>query len=359
MRVVVVGGGINGLLVTRELTRAGVEVLLLEQGRCGQEASWAGGGIVSPLYPWRYPPAVTALASQAQAAYPELGANLLAETGIDVELERCGLLFLDAPDSRDALAWCRQQACLVEPLDAYALQARWPGLPIDAAQGLFLPTLAHVRNPRLLKALLAALRQNPRASLREQAEVVAITPARNGTAGVSLASGEQIAADAVVVCGGAWSGRLLAAAGSSLPVRPIRGQMQLYRLAPGSVPTMILRDGHYLIPRRDGHVLCGSTLEDAGFDKSLTDAGHERLRRAAARLWPALAGLEPVQEWAGLRPGSPNGIPFIGAVPGQPGIWVNAGQFRNGLVLAPASATLLADLLLGREPGVDPLPYQP
>lgn len=357
MRVVVIGGGINGLLTARELAGAGVDVVLLEQGEIGREASWAGGGIVSPLYPWRYPPAVTALASRAQQAYPVLTAALLDETGIDAELERCGLLFIDAPDVRDARAWAAQQQVPVEVLEHAVLHTRWSGLAADAGTGLFMPTLANVRNPRLLKALLSSLRASPRVHLREQAEVMAIQPARGGVASAVLASGEVVSGDAVVVCGGAWSGRLLAMVGVTLPVRPVRGQMQLYRLAPGSLPSMIMRGGHYLIPRRDGHVLCGSTLEEAGFDKSTTAQAHDILRAAALKLWPALAEAPLVRQWAGLRPGSPNGIPFIGPVPGQDGVWVNAGQFRNGLVLAPASAQLLADLLLGRTPAVAPEPY--
>jgi len=357
MRVVVIGGGINGLLTTRELLAAGAEVILLERGLLGQEASWAGGGIVSPLYPWRYPPAVTALASWAQQAYPGLAGALLAETGIDAEFERCGLLFVDAPDARDARVWAQQQGMSLEVLEHEALHARWPGLAADAGSGLFLPALANIRNPRLIKALIASLRAQPRASLREQAGVTGLRAASGMAPAVVLADGEVVTGDAVVVCGGAWSAQLLAASGVMLPVRPVRGQMQLYQLAPGALPNMIMRGGHYVIPRRDGHVLCGSTLEEAGFDKSVTTQAHDTLRRAASGLWPALAGAPLVRQWAGLRPGSPNGIPFIGAVPGLEGVWVNAGQFRNGLVLAPASARLMADLVLGRAPALDPLPY--
>lgn len=356
MRVIVVGGGINGLLTARELAAAGLQVMLLERGRIGQEASWAGGGIVSPLYPWRYAPAVTALARWAQAAYPILTQALLEETGIDAEFTRSGLLFLDTPDARDAQAWAQQQGVTCTSMAASALHQQWPGLASDIAQGLYLPEVAQVRNPRLLKALQADLLRRPLVTLHEEADVVDIQ--RRSSPAVMLATGERMEADAVVLAGGAWTQRLLQRLGMTLPVRPIKGQMQLYQLAPGALRTMILRQGHYVIPRRDGLVLCGSTLEDTGFDKSVTETAHRTLRAAAVALWPALADAPCVAQWAGLRPASPNGIPFIGEVPSHPGIWVNAGQFRNGLVLAPASAQLLCDQLLGRAPAMDASPYQ-
>jgi glycine oxidase len=134
--------------------------------------------------------------------------------------------------------------------------------------------------------------------------------------------------------------------------------MLLYRLAPGVLPCIILAGGRYVIPRRDGHVLCGSTLEEVGFDKSTTEEARASLMASAAGLWPALGRQAPLQHWAGLRPGAPDGTPFIGAVPGCDNLWVNAGQFRNGLVLAPASAKLLTDQLLGRHLQLDPEPYQ-
>lgn len=356
MRVIVVGGGINGLLSTRLLAAAGVDVTLLERGSIGQEASWAGGGIVSPLYPWRYPPAVTALARWAQAAYPALTQALLDETGLDAEFTRSGLLFLDTLDARDAQAWAQQQSVACDLLPTNALHRRWPGLAGDVEHGVYLPDVAQVRNPRLLKALRAALVGQQRVTLREQAEVVRV--ASQPKPRVVLAHGEKLEADAVVLTGGAWTQHLLRDLGLILPIRPIKGQMQLYQLAPGALKTMILRKGHYVIPRRDGLVLCGSTLEDTGFEKSITETAHATLRAAALSLWPALAQAPCVAQWAGLRPASPNGIPFIGEVPSHPGVWVNAGQFRNGLVLAPASAQLLCDQLLGKAGTLDAAPYQ-
>jgi glycine oxidase len=221
-----------------------------------------------------------------------------------------------------------------------------------------MPAIANIRNPALLKALRASL-DKLGVVVHEGAEVKEWRREGGRVVAALTADGRAFAAAQFAVCGGAWSAALLARAGVGLAIRPVRGQMLLYRLAPGALPCIVLAEGRYVIPRRDGHVLCGSTLEESGFDQSTTEAARISLMQSAARLWPVLAGLQPVRHWAGLRPAAPAGIPFIGRVGGFENLWVNAGQFRNGLVLAPASAQLLADLVLQRAPVVDPRPYQP
>ena len=192
------------------------------------------------------------------------------------------------------------------------------------------------------------------------AEVVGAGSDGDRIASLHCRDGREFSADQVILCGGAWSRTLLESVGAGfvLPVRPVKGQMLLYRAAPGLLPCMVMNNGRYLIQRKDGHILCGSTLEETGFEKATTSGAREALMLTAGRLLPALAGQEPVAQWAGLRPGSPNGIPFIGRVPGICNLWVNTGHFRNGLVLAPASARLMADLVLQRAPLLDPAPYQ-
>jgi glycine oxidase len=182
--------------------------------------------------------------------------------------------------------------------------------------------------------------------------------ARSGSrvTGVAVAGG-GLEADAVLVTAGAWSGGLLEGVGLRLPVRPIRGQMLAFAGEPGRVRRIVLAGGRYVIPRRDGHVLVGSTLEDAGFERATTAAAREDLAAAAARIVPGLAELPLARHWAGLRPGSPDGVPWIGPVEGVPGLFVNVGHYRNGVVLGPASARLAADLILGRSPILDPAPY--
>jgi glycine oxidase len=164
-------------------------------------------------------------------------------------------------------------------------------------------------------------------------------------------------ADQFVLATGAWSGIPLPGMAGVPNIRPIRGQMLLFKLEPGILDTILFRNGLYLIPRRDGHILVGSTLEDAGFDKSTDAATRQRLHAEAAELLPALAGLQPVQHWAGLRPGSPDNIPVIGRHPDFDNVFVNTGHYRYGVTLAPASAELLVDLMEGKTPALNPAPY--
>lgn len=364
----IVGGGVIGLLVARELAAAGAQVTLVEQGRCCQESSWAGGGIVSPLYPWRYSPAVTALASQAQQAYPQLAAQLLDETGIDPELERTGLLMLDARDEDDALQWAATNRKALHAVAPAFIYDRERGLAPGFRKGLWMPDIANIRNPRLGKALLDSLNRNTHVQIREQTRVVSLQASggpgrgRRRIAHVEVFSAgvvERICAEHVVITAGAWTGGMLEDLGVTLPVVPVKGQMLLFRPPRRLLNTMVLTEGRYLIPRRDNHLLIGSTLEHTAFDKSTTDEALRSLRRSAEALLPALAMCRVERQWAGLRPGAPDGVPFIGRVPGVDNVYVNAGQYRNGLVLAPASAQLLVDIVLGRQPSVDPTPYDP
>jgi glycine oxidase len=160
------------------------------------------------------------------------------------------------------------------------------------------------------------------------------------------------------VATGAWAGITLPGMEGVPNVRPIRGQMLLFRLQPGVLDTILYRNGLYLIPRRDGHVLVGSTLEDVGFDKSTDGTTCQRLHAEAAALLPALAAVQPIQHWAGLRPGSPDNMPIIDRHPDFDNVFVNTGHYRYGVTLAPASAELLVDVMEGNTPVLDPAPYR-
>lgn len=355
---VVVGGGVMGCLSALNLLDAGCRVTLLERGELGREASWAGGGIVSPLYPWRYQEPVRALANWSQGYYPTLAAQLLAQTGIDSEVEPCGLLWLDHAEREQALSWAKQHQQSLGEVTSEFIYARVRQLAAGYQSALWQADLANVRNPRLLQALRVRLLQFPEFTLHEHSPVTGLL--RSGAQVTGVATREAtFHADAVVVATGAWTGDWLAQAGISLPVVPVKGQMLLYKREPGWLKSVVLFDGRYAIPRRDGHILVGSTLEHAGYDKSTSTEALNSLRQSAEGLLPDLRDSAPVAQWAGLRPGSPEGVPYIGPVPELPGLWLNAGHYRNGLVLAPASCRLLADLLLQREPELNPQPYLP
>lgn len=340
----IVGAGVIGLMTARELALSGARVTVVERGETGRESSWAGGGILSPLYPWRAPQAVTQLAQWGQQYYPALAKELLDETGIDVEYTPSGMLHLDVDERDQARRWAGQFKEKLEWLSAAALQESEPAL--SAPSALYFPHVAQVRNPRLLSALKANLLQQG-VRIEEGCEVSGLCVARGKITGVETARG-VIPADQVIVAAGAWSARLLGALGVRLDVAPVRGQMILFRARPGLLRHIVVRAEHYLIPRRDGRVLCGSTVEQAGFDRSTTAAALAELKTAALEMIPALAGCEIERHWAGLRPGSAHGIPTVAAHPEIRGLYVNSGHFRNGIALAPASARLMADLVLDR-----------
>ncbi|MBU4636498.1 glycine oxidase ThiO [Pseudomonas chlororaphis] len=357
-QVVIVGGGVIGLLTAFNLASAGQQVVLLERSNVGQESSWAGGGIVSPLYPWRYSPAVTALAHWSQDFYPQLAERLFATTGVDPEVHTTGLYWLDLDDEAEALAWARREQ---RPLSAVDISVAHDAVPVlggGFSRAIYMADVANVRNPRLVKSLKAALSALPAVTIHEHCEVSGFIREGERVLGVQTSLGE-IRGDQVVLAAGAWSGDLLKSLGLALPVEPVKGQMILYKCASDFLSCMVLAKGRYAIPRRDGHILIGSTLEHEGFDKTPTSSALESLKASAIELIPALAQAEVVGHWAGLRPGSPEGIPYIGPVPGLEGLWLNCGHYRNGLVLAPASCQLFTDLMLGREPIIDPAPYAP
>ncbi len=356
--VLVIGGGINGLLSALNLVDAGCSVVLLESQLLARESSWAGGGIVSPLYPWRYSLPVTCLAGWAQRFYPHLSERLRSSVGIDPELYRSGLYWLDLEDHEEALSWGLEQGFGMSSLLRDSVCQRVTALTRSFDKALYMPSVANVRNPRLLEGLKRLLRQKSGLLVRERALVTELVRRQGRVVGVAFGM-ERIFADHVVLAAGAWSGELLATLGLHLPVEPVKGQMILYKCEPDYLPAMVLAEGRYAIARRDGHVLVGSTLEHVGFDKTPTEEALASLKASAEKMLPGLAQREVVGHWAGLRPGSPDGIPFIGEVRELPGLWLNCGHYRNGLVLAPASCELLKNLMLGETPIVDPAPYSP
>ncbi|MGD2076271.1 MAG: glycine oxidase ThiO [Gammaproteobacteria bacterium] len=355
---VVIGAGIIGMLTARELMLSGWRVTMLERGRAGSESSWAGGGILSPLYPWRYPDPVNALARWSQQHYAELCRLLEESSGVDPQWTPSGLLIADVEAPPAAIQWAGRFGARLEFVDAARARQLEPRLGLEAATAAWLPDVAQVRNPRFARALRVTLQK---AGVDIRTDCAAVEWKREGDriAAVRTAAGEEVTADRFVVASGAWTAGLLEPTGLSLPIEPVRGQMIVFRGPPGLVSRISLYKGHYVIPRRDGRVLVGSTLEYVGFDKQTTGEALDELKRAALELIPNLGTLPIEHHWAGLRPGSPRGVPIIGPHPEIANLYICAGHFRNGVVLGPASARLLSNQLLEGRPILDPTPYLP
>lgn len=356
-KVVIIGGGVIGILTALEFAESGVACEIVEACTLGGEASWAGGGIISPLYPWRYSKPVTALATWAQDYYPQLVDRIISETGSDPELYQTGLMMLDAEDHEEALAWGNTYQKELSEIPTRDIYEKVPNLAEGFSKGLWMPYIANIRNPRLIKSLRIWCENHPFITIKEQSPVQNLLT-HAGRISQVLTDHEVIEGDAVVLAGGAWSSSVLAKLGITMPVEPVRGQMLLFHSQQPLVDTMVLYQGKYVIPRKDRHLLVGSTLEKVGFDKRTTDEALDQLLEAAYGILPELKTLTVKRQWAGLRPGSPNGIPFISKVPRMENLFVNAGHYRNGLVLAPASARLMVDIVLHRAPIIDPEPYR-
>lgn len=333
--IVVIGGGIIGLLAAWYLRKQDQAVVVIERQKPGREASWAGAGVLSPLYPARYP-VLRSLVQESLSTYRLIVPELHRRAGQDSQLILSPLLILDydAPLSETGRRLNRADVASQEP----ALKA-----PYDVVVQY---PCAQVRNPRLLRALRMALVQDG-VPIMEDCEVQGFKIIKGQLAGVHTTAG-FFEARKCIVAAGAWTGGLLTATGLTLPIKPIKGQIIVFKQSPDFLRSIVVFNYRYLLQRSDGRLLVGSTVEDAGFSKAATPHAREELRHAAIDLLPGLNGTPIEHHWAGLRPGSPDDAPFIGEHPGVTGLFVCAGHYRNGFATAPASARMVVDLVLER-----------
>ena len=349
---IVVGGGLQGLWTAAELVRYGVRTALLEQDKPTLQSSWAAGGILSPLYPWREPAELHALIRWNQTHYPRLMDKLVKKTGLDPEWQQCGMYIVATPEAEVAQDWAKAYKADLKLKHAEAVSAS----SLATGTCIHLPEVAQLRPPRLLQALRQYLLQLG-VVLREQVRVDGLRLRGRRIEGVNTEAGLWRAKQ-VVIAAGAWSSRLLPGTRHQTLIKPIRGQIICYQTEPGYLPHIIVRDGYYAIPRRDGLVLVGSTLEDVGFDNRVTRRTRRELVQAAKRLLPGLEQFKLVHHWSGLRPaGVGTRLPFIGPHPELKGLYLNTGHYRNGILLAPGSARLLVALMLERQPIVPSRPF--
>jgi glycine oxidase len=353
--VLILGGGVIGLTTAYFLAREGVRVEVVDKGDFGQEASWAGAGILPPGNPRRAGTPFDQLRAHSVALFPALSAELRERTGLDNGYLRCGGLELLGGGDVAEEEW-HGAGITCEMLDAAAARRLEPALAPDCGTVCHLPEMAQVRNPRHLKALLAGC-QALGVVLRSGYPVHGFERAGERLSGVQTAEGSHRAGQYLLATG-AWTDALLDQVGWRPGIRPVRGQIALLNTGAPVVRRVLLHGARYLVPRPDGRVLVGSTEEDAGFDKHTTAAAIAELLTLAASLVPALASAHLERCWAGLRPGSPDGLPFLGAVPGLANLFVAAGHFRAGIQLSPGTALVLKELLLGQPPTVPLEPFR-
>jgi glycine oxidase len=362
----IIGGGIIGLSLARELAGRGASVRLLASEPHRDTASWAAAGILPPA-PWT--PDCSpgdALTAWSDLLHREWAAELLAETGIDNGLRACGGLHL-AGDARsldrisaEAATW-RARGTPCELLDPAAVAACEPALAAAVARsavvgGMLLAAEMQIRPPRHLAAVERSCLDR-RVEITRPARVLAIElrgdridHLRADIAGTAA----EVRARDFVLAAGAWSEAIAGQLGVRIATRPVRGQIALLRLPMQPLSRVVNRGLDYLVPRDDGRLLVGSTIEDAGFDASTTDEAIGRLLGVARGLLEDLTGAVVEQVWAGLRPGSVDGLPTIGRVPGLENAIVATGHFRAGLHQSTGTAVLVADMLQGRSSPVDP-----
>ncbi len=353
--ITILGSGIIGLLTAREFVKAGCSVTLIDKSLSGKESSWAGGGILLPLYPWRQPEAISKLVIESIKKYPALSGELFESTSIDPEWYNCGLLICKNPDIELATNWCDKYNIPYEEAD----KSYFTDLNTQPTSPLWMPSIAQARNPRLLKALKAYL-VDAGVTFIENCEITHCD-INHGRVKTLSSPDKTININELIVCAGAWTGKIankLFPTPQEIKISPVKGQMLLFDAEPNTLPHMVLDDDHYLIPRMDGKILAGSSVEHCEFDKNTTPESRDRLYEFATRLFPSLTNFPLINHWAGLRPGTKQGIPYINNHPEISNLWVNAGHFRNGLAMGPASAELIADLILQRDPSVDPEPYR-
>jgi glycine oxidase len=355
--VLVIGGGVIGLTAAYFLAKDGARVAVVDKGDLGREASWAGAGIVPPGVAERARTPLDRLRAVSAAMYPALSRDLREQAGLDNGYRVCGGLELAGPDAAPPVEAWRAEGIAFREVEGGAVREVEPALADSVRRAYHLPGMAQVRNPRHLKALIAACAADGVRLLPHHA-VRGFVQAGGRIDAVRTDRGD-LAADRFLVAAGAWTDGLLGPLGWRPGVWPVRGQIALLQTDAPLLRGVVLEAKRYLVPRDDGLVLVGATEEDAGFDARPTAGGVAGLLAFAARLVPALADAHVERCWAGLRPGSPDGLPSIGGVPDRPNLFVAAGHFRAGIQLSPATGRAVADLLLGRPPVVPLEAFRP
>lgn len=349
--VVIVGGGVIGLSIARELALRGMrDIVLVERGELGKEASWAAGGILAPQVEVDRADDFFKLARKSCDMYPALAQALYAETGIDVELDRTGTLYAgfsdeDEQEMQRRLAWQQREGLRVEWLTGDEARRLEPNLSPEVRCALRFPDDWQVNNRKLVEALIAS---NEKLGLRliTNCEVKSLRIKEHAAIGIE-SSTASIDSKAVVLAAGAWTSHIETFQSDSQPeIEPVRGQMLCFKPEQQFARHVMYSSAGYLVPRLDGRVLAGSTSERVGFDKRVTDEGIDSIKRTAFEIAPDLRNLPVMDSWAGFRPRASDNLPVIGPSEEIAGLFYATGHYRNGILLAPITAKLTADYVI-------------
>jgi glycine oxidase len=359
-RIIIIGSGVIGLSIAEHLLRRGIKPIILEKGPFGREASWAGAGYVDLRDASQIGGPFLELCRLSYDLFHSWTERLKKDSGIDMEFFLCGSL---------GLVFNPEEAAVIKGLEtqtaANGLKSEWLSAGearrreshlSDKLEGAwYLPQTCQVRPPRLTQALLKTLEKG-KAVLRENEEVRGFIRQGNRILGVETSKG-KIEADQVLVASGAWTGGLMEILGVSLPVKPVRGQVVLFKAEPGLLRHVLFSSTAYLVPRLDGYIYVGSTLEDVGFDKSVTPEAVAKLTQGAYRALPALEKAQVEMTWSGLRPKAVDDWPYLGLIPGFENLWVASGHYTHGILLSAGTGRLMSQLLLGEKVNMDLSPF--
>lgn len=349
--VTVIGGGAIGLSISYELLQRGYRTRLLERGPVGRQASWAGAGILAPAHPLHSLHPLDRLAGRSSLLHQEWAARILRESGHDVGYWNCGGLYLARTAGESALLLGQRDGWQAEQIshevwDPVQLETHFAGRVRPTGrtlQAVWVPSESQIRNPHFIAGLRAAIEKRG-GEVQENLGELKLVSSGNRIRRIESASGWSGDCEVVCIAAGAWSYQLLSAIEVRLPVEPVRGQMVLFQLDQ-PLPAIINEGSRYLVPRKDGHLLAGSTMEEVGFDDSTTENEIKGLFDFAASLLPEISMAKVVRSWAGLRPASFDGLPYVGWIPDWENLIASTGHLRSGLQLSPGNAELVADLL--------------
>jgi glycine oxidase len=360
--VVIVGGGVIGLTVARALALRGLsDVLLIERSSLGAESSSAAAGMLAPQAEADRADDFFHLACQSREMYPAFAAALREETGIDIELETTGTLYLaftdkDARELEERYEWQSKAGLALDILGSEDARRLEPAISDNVCSALKFPLDTQVENRRLISALGASTAKLG-VRLVTGTTVTAVKTDYRGVAGVETSRG-FVSTNIVVIAGGAWTSLLGLTALSgkttsdkvlpNLFVEPVRGQMLCFEANPQIARHVIYSPRGYVVPRRDGRLLAGSTTEQAGFDRRVTAEGVSCILSAALEISPQIGALPMTASWAGLRPRAADGLPVLGPYAEIEGLLYATGHYRNGILLAPVTGELIAGAIVDK-----------